>query len=214
MSRKPPPNAGSRSPATRFDADLLGVERGDVDRAPATVSRNDAFAWRLMNRCDRTAMANNNKADMFISLHVNGVSRGGRRRDDLVAAFDAADIASNRVAGERLPAFGGGMRDIELVPWDLAQIRHLDQSDAFADLVVEELKDHVPLASKPIDHAPLRVLESANMPAVMVEIGYLSNPAQEKQIASGEFQTAIVQALVDAIVRFRDVVAPSEGASR
>ena len=80
------------------------------------------------------------------------------------------------------------MRDIELVPWNLAQIRHKDQSDAFANLVVEELKDHVPLAPKPVEHAPFRVLESANMPAVMLEIGYLSNPAQEKQIANGEFQ--------------------------
>ena len=118
------------------------------------------------------------------------------------------------MASERLPALGGGLRDIELVPWNLAQIRHKDQSDTFANLVVEALKDHVPLAAKPVEHAALRVLESANMPAVLVEVGYLSNAAQEKQIASNEFQSAIVQGLVDAIVRFRDVMAPSEGASR
>jgi N-acetylmuramoyl-L-alanine amidase len=164
---------------------------------------------------DRTAMANNTKADMLISLHVNSAFRDAVAGATVyVAAFDAEEISSNRVAGERLPALGGGMRDIELVPWNLAQIRHKDQSDAFANLVVEELKDHVPLARKPIEHAPFRVLESANMPAVMLEIGYLSNPAQEKQIANGEFQSAIVQGLVDAIERFRDVVAPSEGASR
>lgn len=164
---------------------------------------------------DRTAMANNTKADMLISLHVNAAFREAVTGATVyVAAFDAEDISSNRVAGERLPALGGGMRDIELVPWNLAQIRHKDQSDAFANLVVEELKDHVPLAAKPVEHAPFRVLESANMPAVMLEIGYLSNPAQEKQIGNGEFQSAIVQGLVDAIERFRDVVAPSEGASR
>jgi N-acetylmuramoyl-L-alanine amidase len=164
---------------------------------------------------DRTAMANNSKADMLISLHVNSAFRDAVAGATVyVAAFDAEEISANRVAGERLPALGGGMRDIELVPWNLAQIRHKDQSDAFANLVVEELKDHVPLAPKPTDHAPFRVLESANMPAVMLEIGYLSNPAQEKQIANGEFQSAIVQGLVDAIERFRDVVAPSEGASR
>ena len=164
---------------------------------------------------DRTAMANNTKADMLISLHVNAAFREAVTGATVyVAAFDAEDISANRVPGERLPALGGGMRDIELVPWNLAQIRHKDQSDAFANLVVEELKDHVPLAAKPVEHAPFRVLESANMPAVMLEIGYLSNPAQEKQIGNGEFQSAIVQGLVDAIERFRDVVAPSEGASR
>jgi N-acetylmuramoyl-L-alanine amidase len=164
---------------------------------------------------DRTAMANNSKADMLISLHVNSAFRDAVAGATVyVAGFDAEEISSNHVAGERLPALGGGMRDIELVPWNLAQIRHKDQSEAFANLVVEELKDHVPLASKPIEHAPFRVLESANMPAVMLEMGYVSNPVQEKQIANGEFQSAIVQALVDAIERFRDVVAPTEGASR
>jgi N-acetylmuramoyl-L-alanine amidase len=164
---------------------------------------------------DRTAMANNSKADMLISLHVNAAFRAAVAGATVyVAAFDPAEISANRVAAERLPALGGGLRDIELVPWNLAQIRYKDQSEAFANLVVEGLKDHVPLAQKPIDHAPFRVLESANMPAVMLEIGYLTNPAQEKQIASAEFQAAIVQSLVDAIVRFRDVVAPSEGASR
>jgi N-acetylmuramoyl-L-alanine amidase len=164
---------------------------------------------------DRTAMANNSKADLFVSLHANASFRDAVSGATIyAAAFAPEEVAANRVAAERLPALGGGLRDIELVPWNLAQIRHKDQSDAFANLVVESLKDHVPLAAKPIDHAPLRVLESANMPAVLVEVGYLSNAAQEKQIASAEFQSAIVQGLVDAIVRYRDVLAPSEGTSR
>jgi N-acetylmuramoyl-L-alanine amidase len=164
---------------------------------------------------DRTAMANHGKADMLISLHANASFRDAVAGAVVyVAAFDPGEITSNRGTAERLPALGGGMRDIELVPWNLAQIRHKDQSEAFANLVVEGLKDHVPLAAKPVEHAPLRVLESANMPAVLIEVGYLSNAAQEKQIASSDFQSAIVQGIVDAIVRFRDVVSPAEGASR
>src|SRR5262249_37250662 len=123
-------------------------------------------------------------------------------------------VSANKATAERLPALGGGMRDIELVPWNLAQIRHKDQSEAFATYIVDALKDHIPLAARPIDHAPLRVLESANMPAVLVEVGYLSNPAQEKQIAGNDFQTTLVQGVMDAIVRYRGAVAPTEGASR
>jgi N-acetylmuramoyl-L-alanine amidase len=160
-------------------------------------------------------MANNSKADMFISLHANASFRDAVSGATVyVAAFDSDQVTSSKVASERLPALGGGLRDIELVPWNLAQIRHKDQSDVFANLVVEALKDHVPLAPKPVEHASLRVLESANMPAVLVEVGYLSNAAQEKLIASSDFQSAIVQGLVDAIVRYRDVMSPSEGASR
>ena len=107
----------------------------------------------------------------------------------------------------RLPAFGGTSRDIELVLWDLAQIRHIDQSTAFAAILEQQFTNRVPLALRPIDRAPLRVLESANMPAVLVEMGFLSNPEQHKQLVGNEFQNAFVQALFDAVVKFRDSLA-------
>ena len=50
-------------------------------------------------------------------------------------------------------------------------------------MLEQQLRDHVPLAMHPIEQAPLRVLESANMPAVLIEMGYLSNPEQEKLLA-------------------------------
>jgi N-acetylmuramoyl-L-alanine amidase len=164
---------------------------------------------------DRTAIANNSKADLFISLHANASFRDAVSGAAVyVAAFDAAAIIANPLTAERLPAFGGGFRDVELVPWNLAQIRYKDQSEAFAKMVADGFQNHVALTSRPVDHLPLRVLESANMPAVLVEVGYLSNAAQEKQIGGNEFQAAVVQGIVDAIVRFRDVVTPSEGAAR
>jgi N-acetylmuramoyl-L-alanine amidase len=50
----------------------------------------------------------------------------------------------------------------------------------------------------------LRVLVGANMPAVLVEMGFLSNAEQEKQLRSDGFQNNLVQALVESITRFRD----------
>jgi N-acetylmuramoyl-L-alanine amidase len=49
------------------------------------------------------------------------------------------------------------------------------------------------------------------MPAVLVEMGFLTNPAQEKQLTGNEFQNAFVQALMEAIVRFRDSQAGGPG---
>jgi N-acetylmuramoyl-L-alanine amidase len=66
------------------------------------------------------------------------------------------------------------------------------------------MQGHIPLAKNPVDSAPLRVLEPANMPAVLIEMGYLTNAEQEKQIAGPEFQGALVQAIVEAVVKFRD----------
>lgn len=157
---------------------------------------------------ERTSVANNNKADLFISLHANGSMRPATTGAQIfLAAFDkdAAQAASG--GGERVPAFGGGSREIELVPWDLAQTRHLDQSAAFADVLQQQFPDRVPLSTHPIDRAPLRVLESANMPAVLVELGYLTNAEQAKLLGSDAFQNAVVQSLFDAIVKFRDMLA-------
>jgi len=159
---------------------------------------------------ERTAIANNNKADLFVSLHANGSMRPTTSGASILcAAFDKEAAQAAAVGGaERLPTFGGGSRDIELVPWDLAQTRHLDRSERFAELVQQQFRDRVPLSSRAIDRAPLRVLESANMPAVLIELGYLTNAEQAKLLASDAFQTAAVQAIYEAIVRFRDAFAP------
>ena len=65
------------------------------------------------------------------------------------------------------------------------------------------------LAVHPVDRAPLRVLESANMPAVIVEMGFLSSADQERQLTGNDFQNTIVQAIVDAVLRFRERLAGS-----
>jgi N-acetylmuramoyl-L-alanine amidase len=155
---------------------------------------------------ERTSVANNNKADLFISLHANGSRRPATAGAAIyVAAFDT-DAAQAAGGAVRMPTFGGGSRDIELVPWDLAQTRHLDQSAAFADLLEQAFHDRVPLAERPVDRAPLRVLESANMPAVLIELGYLTNPGQATLLAGDAFQNGVVQAVLDAIVKFRDTL--------
>jgi len=64
------------------------------------------------------------------------------------------------------------------------------------------------MSPRSLQQAPFRVLVGANMPAVLVEMGFLTNPVQARQLASDQFQNDIVQALVDAIVQFRDARGP------
>jgi N-acetylmuramoyl-L-alanine amidase len=158
---------------------------------------------------ERTATANHNKADVFLSLHANGSLRprtGGAAI--LYASFDKGTEEAARASSgaERVPTFGGGMRDIELVLWDLAQTRHVDRSSVFARILEAQLRGRVPLASRPVDRAPLLVLESANMPAVLIEMGYLTNPDQERHLTGNDTQNALVQAIVEAVLRFREAL--------
>ena len=86
----------------------------------------------------------------------------------------------------------------------LAQTRYVDQSAAFARILEQQMRGHVPLAAHAVDRAPLLVLESANMPAVIVEMGYLTNATQERHLTGNEAQNSLVQAIVDAVLRFRE----------
>ena len=65
------------------------------------------------------------------------------------------------------------------------------------------------MSARAIQQAPFRVLVGANMPAVLVELAFITNPEQEKALSSDAFQQQLVQALVNGIARYRDEVVGS-----
>ena len=157
----------------------------------------------------RAALANNNKADLFLSLHANASFRkAATGASILYAAFDREEerAGTATLGSDRLPTFAGTMRDVDLVVWDLAQIRHVARSGEMAKILEEQFRDRVPLSPHPVDRLPLDVLEAANMPAVLVEMGYLTNGEQETQMNGAEFQGTLVQAIFDAVLKFRDTL--------
>jgi N-acetylmuramoyl-L-alanine amidase len=169
---------------------------------------------------ERAAVANNNKADLFISLHVNAsVRQAVSGAEVFYLSLEDYGDAGQRVArghSESLPVVGGGTRDIELVLWEMAQARYIEASAALAGAVETSLRERVSMTPRAIQQAPFRVLVGANMPAVLVEMGFITNPQQEKQLQSDEFQNSVVQGLVDAVTRFRDAraIAKPAGAVR
>ncbi|HVL67834.1 MAG TPA: N-acetylmuramoyl-L-alanine amidase [Vicinamibacterales bacterium] len=157
---------------------------------------------------ERAAVANNNKADLFISLHANAsvrpVASGAEVFYLSLQEYGDEALRAANAPREALPVFGGGARDIEVVPWRFAQARHIEQSAAFARAAETALRGRVPMTPRALQQAPFRVLAGANMPAVLVEVGFMTNAAQETQLNSDAYQNDIVQALVDAVVQFRD----------
>jgi N-acetylmuramoyl-L-alanine amidase len=156
---------------------------------------------------ERASLANNNKADLFISLHANGSLVAGTSGSEVYyLALDQEMEDARREAQDRsvaLPVLGGATRTIDVVRWDMAQVPHLDRSEVLARFLAEELRSRVPAAPRPLQRAPLRVLVGANMPAVLVEIGYLTNSGQVARLAAAEFQTTVSQAIYEAVLRFR-----------
>ena len=163
------------------------------------------------NRVDgdsRAAMANNNKADIFISLHANGSPRSTLRGAVVytLSLDRVGEDARRQSQSERavLPVFGGGAREVSLIEWELAQAAHVDGSNAFAGIVDQRLRTTAGLPSVELQRAPMRSLAGTNMPALLIEMGYLSNPEDEKLLTSSEFQNGIANALTEAVAAFRD----------
>jgi N-acetylmuramoyl-L-alanine amidase len=163
---------------------------------------------RTMSLDERSAYANSQKADAFISIHANASVRPAVKGAEVYyLSIDRAE-ADKQAADPAavLPTLGGGSRSIDLTPWETAQAQSLEQSSTFASFVETSLRARVEMSSRPVQQAPFRVLVGATMPAVLVEIGYLSNPEQEQALTSGNYQDQIALALFDALSQFRTVV--------
>lgn len=155
----------------------------------------------------RAAIANNSKADLFVSLHANAsFVPGVSGAEVLYLALDEEIEAAQRAAladSVTLPVLGGGTRTLDVLRWDMAQARHLESSATLGVLLEEELRSRVPMSPQPLQRAPLRVLMGVNMPAVLVEMAYLTNAEQAQRAASADFQTAVAQAIYETVLRFR-----------
>jgi N-acetylmuramoyl-L-alanine amidase len=154
---------------------------------------------------ERAAVANNSKGDLFLSLHANGAPSASMSGAEVLhLQLDPGDAAIGSVEGPSIPVLGGATRRIDIVRWDLAQARHLESSAMLAGILDEELRrGDIVMSPRGVQQAPMRVLTAANMPSALIEMAYLTNPAQAKLAVREEFKAAVAQALFDAIVRYR-----------
>lgn len=162
---------------------------------------------RAMRVDERTSLANNNKADLFISLHANAAATTGPTGAEVFSLARegyAAGAAAAPGMAATLPVFGGGTRPLEIIPWDTAQMQWLSESERLSRVIHAELAARVPMNPHALDKAPFRVLIGANMPAVLIEAGFLTNPEQAQALSGDALQNDIAQAIVSAIVRYRD----------
>jgi len=156
----------------------------------------------------RAAFANNNKADLFLSLHANASVRSSVSGAEVfyVSVGEYGEAARSAISepGALLPTLGGGERAVDLILWEMAQAQHLNESARLARVLEGEMRQRLAMSPRAIQQAPFRVLVGANMPAVLVEMGFITNPAEEKRLNTPAYQTQIVDVLLNAVVRFKE----------
>lgn len=158
----------------------------------------------------RTSIGNQQKADLFISLHLNSAQApGAHGAETYFSSLEATDEGAARAAAaenlsEPLPMSDGDpLYDLQLILWDLAQSHYLAESQRLASLVQEELNEALHLRNRGVKQAPFRVLLGAAMPAILVECGFLSNPEEESRLLDPAYRADLVNALVRAVIRYR-----------
>ena len=80
------------------------------------------------------------------------------------------------------------------------------ESQRFANMIQGELNQTLQLRDRGVKQAPFRVLMGATMPAVLVELGFLSNPEEEKKLQDPAYRDQLVDALARAIARYKALV--------
>ena len=157
---------------------------------------------------ERTAIANNYKADLFVSIHANAFrARGARGSEVYFLSYQASDDEARRTAQLEGAAEPFGVADpgsdLALILWDMAQAEHLEESSSLATRIQDELSAVTGTEGRGVKQAPFRVLVGATMPAVLVEVAFISNPDEEKQLVSDSYQSKIAAALMRGIARYR-----------
>ncbi len=159
---------------------------------------------------DRSAFANAQRADVFLSIHANAAVRPSLKGAEVYyLTVERADAEARKRADDSataLPELGGGTRMIDLILWETAQARYLEQSSTLAGMIEQSLGTRLEMSPRAVRQAPFRVLVGANMPAALVEMGYLTNADQERQLTSAEYQDHVVQAILEALIKFRDLL--------
>jgi N-acetylmuramoyl-L-alanine amidase len=184
----------------------------------ALIEKNMAFQVVLTRDKDvdvpvenRSAIANNQKADVFISIHTNGsrikAAEGsetfflssGATPDEETRRLAYLENNSSRIENH---VDKTSEDDVKMILWDMAQTAYLRQSSQLADLIQAELNLLLGTRNRGIKQAPFKVLTGVACPAVLIEAAFISNPDEERKLATDEFQTSVAEAIYRGLARY------------
>ncbi|MFO0455977.1 MAG: N-acetylmuramoyl-L-alanine amidase [Alphaproteobacteria bacterium] len=165
---------------------------------------------RFIMLADRVSMARRLEADMFISLHADSNPRREARGFSVYSLSETASDAESAALAEqenKVDILGGMEVDVDDpevadILIDLTQRETMSKSGDLAEILVGAMHPKVTQLSKTHRYAGFRVLKAPDIPSVLIEIGFLSNPIDERLLASPEFRELVVASLIKGIDRY------------
>ncbi len=162
---------------------------------------------------DRTSFANRQRADVFVSIHANAHRVSGT---DGVETFflssEATDSAARQVAAaennavqlEKPAARGNSKVDIvRTILWDLAQSEFQIESERLAEIVHDSMTQSLRIGNRGVKQAGFYVLGGAAMPAILLEIGFVTNPREERRLKDRRYRDEIARAVLAGLAEYK-----------
>lgn len=161
---------------------------------------------------DRVQVARDQKADMFISLHADSNPNADARGLSVYTLAEKASDAETAALAEqenRADVIGGidlAVEDKQVanILLDLAQRETRNKGSEFAELLISNMHPKIPLLTNSHRFAGFRVLKAPDIPSVLVEVGFLSNPEDEERIQSREYQDKVARSVLSAVDAYWD----------
>jgi N-acetylmuramoyl-L-alanine amidase len=156
---------------------------------------------------ERTNLANQAKADLFISIHANSSQDHAARGVEtyylnLKGSAEAMEVAARENASSEQ-----GVHDLEDLVKKIARNEKIDESKDLAQDIQDSLAKRMQKASKTVKNrgvrkAPFVVLIGADMPSILTEISFLSNPADEKLLKQPEYRQRVAEGLYQGVASY------------
>ena len=157
---------------------------------------------------ERTAIANREDADLFLSIHANASRNASARGVETYFLSFAATPEAEAVAARENSAHAGEMHKLPDIIRAIALNTKLDESQDLAGMVQEALVTRLRRSNKNVRNlgvkkAPFVVLIGAGMPSVLAEVSFLTNKQELQLLRSAPYKQRIAEALHAAVMRYR-----------
>jgi N-acetylmuramoyl-L-alanine amidase len=159
---------------------------------------------------NRSAIANNNDAVLFISIHTNGSFRKkAQGSETFFLSLNAPDEETRKLAymentsSELEKQIEDKNKDeVKMILWDMAQSAYIKQSSQLAEEIQKELNIFLGTENRGIKQAPFKVLKGVACPAILVEVAFISNPEEEQKLIKDDFQRKVAEAIYQGLKKY------------
>ncbi|GAI14419.1 unnamed protein product, partial [marine sediment metagenome] len=159
------------------------------------------------------AIANREKADLFISIHCNASLKSRTKGFEIYFLSDKASdeeaqaVANMENAVMALEERTEEKNELSSILWSLAMNEFMNDSSEICSLVSSQVDNHLrTMENRGVKQAGFTVLRGAKMPAILVEVGFISNRSEERKLKSSKFQKKLVESVCAGVKEYKEWV--------